>query len=301
VSDSGTPLSVVIATGEGWPEVKRLIKSLSHDAESMGAEIIVADGSGRSAPGRGEVSGGVRWIQSVGDSVFVLYAIGLHAAAGDVVALTEDHAQPRPGWLEAILRAHGRHPEAAAIGGAIENGSTGHLIEWASYFTTQGPHMAPLGDRRVRMTTNEANVSYKRWALERHDPDDGSGFMAILYNRRLAEAGEMLRVDDRIVVDHFETTGLGWTTSIHFHNGRTISGFRRARGMSREEWLRMAVALLLPAWRTARAVRVGLAKGRLRRQLIASAPLCLWLEYVQGVGHLTGYLLGPGNSPDHLR
>jgi AraC-like DNA-binding protein len=164
-----------------------------------------------------------------------------------------------------------------------------------------GAHMAPLGNRQVTTTTNEANVSYKRWALQRHDPDDGSGFMAILYNRRLAEAREILRVDDRIVVDHYETTGFGWTTSIHFHNGRTISGFRRARGMTGEEWLRMATALLLPAWRTARAVRVGLGKGRLRRQLVASVPLCMWLEYVQGTGHLVGYLLGPGDSPNHLR
>jgi hypothetical protein len=63
----------------------------------------------------------------------------------------------------------------------------------------------------------------------------------------------------------------------------------------------MATALLLPAWRTLRVMRVGLAKGRLRRQLLASAPFCLWLEYVQGSGSLVGYLLGPGDSPSHLR
>ena len=257
--------------------------------------------AGSAAPTDRELGPAVRWIQALGESVFVLYAIGLRAAAGDVVALTEDHAQPRPAWMEAILRAHEEHPKAAAIGGAIENGSDGHLFEWASYFTTQGPHMAPLGDRQVRMTTNEANVSYKRWVLERHDPDDESGFMAILYNRRLAEAAEILRVDDRMVVDHFETTGFGWTTSIHFHNGRTIAGFRRALGMDSEEWLRMATALLLPAWRTARAVRTGLGKRRMRRQLIASAPFALWLEYAQGAGHLVGYVMGPGNSPNHLR
>jgi len=278
-----------------------LIEALRADAEAVGAEIVIADGSANQPPTDSEAGPSVRWLRASGKSVFVLYALGLGEAHGDVVALTEDHALPRDGWIAAVMRAHSEHPEAAAIGGAIENGSTGRLIEWASYFTTQGPHMAPLGNRQVTMTTNEANVSYKRWALERHDPDDGSGFMAILYNRRLAEAGEILRVDDRIVVDHFETTGLGWTTSIHFHNGRTISGFRRARGMTGEEWLRMATALLLPAWRTARAVRVGLGKGRLRRQLVASGPLCLWLEYVQGTGHLVGYLLGPGGSPNHLR
>ena len=76
------------------------------------------------------------------------------------------------------------------------------------------------------------------------------------------------------------TIGWSWITSrrsgsatplIHFHNGRSISGFRRRRGMTTEEWLRMGSALLLPAWRTSRAVRSGLAKGRLRRQLLASA------------------------------
>jgi hypothetical protein len=71
--------------------------------------------------------------------------------------------------------------------------------------------------------------------------------------------------------------------------------------MSPEDWVRMATALLLPAWRTARVMRVGLRKGRLRRQLLASAPLALWLEYAQGAGSLMGYLLGPGDSPSHLR
>jgi hypothetical protein len=161
--------------------------------------------------------------------------------------------------------------------------------------------MAPLGDQVVPMTTNEANVSYKREAVADLDDNEGLGFMAILHNRRLAESGAILRVDDRMVVDHFETSGFGWTTSIHFHNGKSIAGFRRADGMSHEDWVRVATALMLPAWRTLRVWRVGLAKGRKRRQLLASAPFALWLEYVQGVGSLMGYLLGPGDSPSHLR
>jgi hypothetical protein len=294
-------LSVAIATGEGWPYVRDLIAAIRPDAEGLGAEVVVADGSSNNAPAEAQVGPRVRWIKSEGASVFELFAIALRASRGEIVALTEDHAIPRAGWIPAVIRAHREHPEAAAIGGAIENGSTFGLIEWASYFTTQGPHMAPLGNRVVPMTTNEANVSYKGDVIAEVDPDEGLGFMAILYNRRLAEQGRILRVDDRMVVDHFETIGFSWTTSIHFHNGRTISGFRRERGMSNEDWLRVATSLMLPAWRTLRVLRTGWAKGRLRRQLIASAPLALWLEYVQAVGHLTGYVAGPGSSPGHLR
>ena len=133
--------------------------------------------------------------------------------------------------------------------------------------------MAPLGDRQVGMTTNEANVSYKRWALERHDPDDGSGFMAILYNRRLAEAGEILRVDDRMVVDHFETTGFGWTTSIPLSqrsDDRRLSTSigHGQRGMAAHGDCTPPTGLADCARRAHRPGR-----RRMRRQLIASARL----------------------------
>ena len=296
------PLSVVIGTGEGWPYVRNLVRVLRPQIESVDGELLIVDASGNAAPAADELGDHVLWLSREGaPSVFALYAIGLREARGAIVATTEDHALPRPGWCRAILDAHAAHPEAAAIGGAIENGSQDTLMEWASYFTTQGPHMAPLGDHVVAMTTNEANVSYKREAVALVDDNDGLGFMAILHNRWLADSGAVLRVDDRMVVDHFETTGFVSTTSIHFHNGRSIAGFRRSDGMSREDWVRMATSLLLPAWRSVRVWRTGLAKGRLRRQLLASAPLALWLEYAQGCGSLAGYLLGPGNSPSHLR
>jgi len=294
-------LSVAIATGDGWPYVRDLIASIRPDAEAVGAEIVVVDRTEKAAPTEDEVGKNVRWIKFEGGSIFELFSIALKASRGEVIALTEDHTIPRAGWIPAVIRAHEEHPEAAAIGGAIENGSTFGLIEWASYFTTQGPHMAPLGDRVVPMTTNEANVSYKSDVITEVDPDEGLGFMAILYNRRLAEQGRILRVDDRIIVDHFETIGFGWTTSIHFHNGRTISGFRRERGMTREDWFRVATSMMLPAWRTLRVLRIGWAKRRKRRQLMAAAPFALWLEYVQAFGHLAGYVAGPGGSPDHLR
>jgi len=295
------PLSVVVGTGEGWPYVRDLVRALRPEIEAADGELLIIDGSGHAAPAADELGDRVRWLARDADSVFALYAIGLREARGAVIATTEDHALPRPGWCAAIVAAHAAHPEAAAIGGAIENGSPDALVQWASYFTTQGPHMAPLGDRVVTMTTNEANVSYKRAAVADVDDNDGLGFMAILHNRHLAESGAILRVDDRMVVDHFETAGFGWTTSIHFHNGKSIAGFRRSHGMSDEDWVRMATALLLPAWRTLRVWRVGLAKGRKRRELVTSAPFAIWLEYVQGTGSLMGYLLGPGNSPSHLR
>ena len=295
------PLSIVVATTEGWPYARTVLESFRGEAEQLGAEIIIADGSGRPVPSPAEIGPNTRWLALRLDSVFKLFAAGLREARGDIVATTEDHCTVRSGWCAAILRAHAEHPEAVAIGGAIENGSTGSLLDWASYFITQGPHMAPLGRRQVTTTTNEADLSYKRPAVEALRDGDRLGFMAILHNRRLAQAGHTLRVDDRLVVDHHQAIGVWPTTIIHFHNGRSIAGFRRERGMATEDWIRLAAALLIPAWRTTRALRSGWSKGRLRGTLLASLPWALWLEYCQGVGHLVGYATGPGDSPRHLR
>jgi hypothetical protein len=125
--------------------------------------------------------------------------------------------------------------------------------------------------------------------------------MAILHNRRLAETGAVQRNDDRMQVDHFQTVGLAATSAIHFHNGRSISGFRRERGMGPEDWLRMGVSMALPVARTARAVGIVWRKGRHRRELLAGVPLMLWLDLCQGAGHLIGYAAGAGDSPNYLR
>jgi hypothetical protein len=301
-NDAGRPpLSVVVATTEGWPYVRPLVVSLRGQAEAVGAEIVFADGSGRAAPAVDDIGPNTRWLTFAETTVFRLFMDGLRAARGEIVAMTEDHCTVHAGWCAAILSAHAEHPTAAAIGGALENGSSGSLVDWASFFITQGMHLAPLGEREVGATTNEANLSFKHWAVEQLGDSAGMGFMAILELPRLAERGGVLRVDDRMVVDHFQTIGFGPTTAIHYHNGRSIAGFRRAGGMTGEDWLRMAAALVLPVVRTYRAFRIVWAKGRLHGTLLASLPLMLWLDYSQGIGHLVGYARGPGDSPHLLR
>lgn len=44
---------------------------------------------------------------------------GLAAARGEIVAYLDDDALAEPNWLERLLAAYARHPECAAIGGAI--------------------------------------------------------------------------------------------------------------------------------------------------------------------------------------
>ncbi|CAN5562065.1 hypothetical protein BH20CHL6_BH20CHL6_04620 [soil metagenome] len=298
---AGTPvLSVAIATTEGWPYMRTVLESFRADAERRGVEVVVADGSGRPEPPADALPTGTIWMRSDSNDVFRLLAAAMRRCSAPIVATTEDHCTVRPGWCEAIVRAHEEHPGAAAIGGTIENGSSETLLDWGSYFITQGPHMRPLGQREVSFVTNEACLSQKRWAVDLLDDGGGQGVAMIFHTRALHDLGHVLRVDDRVSVDHFQSIGFRQTTTIHFHNGRTIAGFRRRR-MTRADWLRVALAGLLPAYRISRILRICLPKRTHTRELLTSLPWAFWCEYSAGLGHLVGYATGPGDSPRHLR
>jgi hypothetical protein len=291
-------LSICVGTAAGWPAIEPCIRSFLDDARSSGSQVLIADGSGRPPPDDPEILAAVTWRTYDEKSVFRLVQFNLSEAVGEIVALMEDHCTARPGWIAGIVRAHREHPEAAAIGGAIENGTTASPLEWASYLMTQGAHMAPLRNGPAIRIANEANISFKRAALAGF-LEDPMGFMTIRVTRTMADRGEILVNDDRIVVDHHERLGSRATAVIHFDDGRTISGFRRRR-MARGDWLRLLAAPLLPLYRTARVVRNAVVRGR-GGTVAAALPWILVLEYCHEGGEVAGYIAGPGRSPYGLR
>jgi len=103
---------------------------------------------------------------------------------------------------------------SAGFNHSIENGTPGCRLEWASYLMTQGAHMAPLRNGPATRVANEADISFKRWALEDVE-DDPLGFMTIRHLRALADSGALMVNDDRIQVNHNESlspraTAVSW-------------------------------------------------------------------------------------------
>ncbi len=129
------PLSVIVATSQPWPELRMCLDSLHVQAVRAGAEVVVGDGTGQGLPE--DVARRypeVTWLKVQGASVLQLRALAMSHTSGEVVAVTEDHCRVAPDWCERILEAHKRYPEAAAIGGAVENGARRKIIDWASFF-----------------------------------------------------------------------------------------------------------------------------------------------------------------------
>jgi hypothetical protein len=289
------PLTIVVGTIQGWPEIAPNVASLRAAAEAAGGELIVADGSGLPAPSAADIGRVTRWISRPGASVFQLRQVGYAEARGEVVAITEDHCFVPREWGRHFLDTHARHPEAAAVGGSVENAATRHLIDWASFFVVQAAFMAPLPTGPAERVAGAVNVAYKRRALDSLRVYDGMGAMDILHQRMLRERGEALWVEDAIRVWHDQSLGVRATTVIHFHAGRTMSGFNRQR-MNAYHWARAAGAFVVPLARLGRILAIGTRKGHGPR-LAVSLPWIVWLLYSQAAGQFIGYALGPGESP----
>jgi hypothetical protein len=293
-------ISAVIATTQGWPEVRPCLDSLHDQVDTAGGEIVLGDGSrlGIPAPARARYSR-LRLLHRPGASVFRLRAEAVEQSRGAIVAVSEDHCVVAPDWCERILAAHRAHPDAAAIGGAVENGATATWIDWASFFLVNGASMPPLGVGSRRAIALQANVSYKRSALP---PGTHTlGQMEWILNQDLRRSGGTLVSDDRIRVAHVQSLGVGPTCRIHYDDGRTIASFRLERMGTAERWCRIAACPLMPPLLVARTLAQVLPKRRRTATVMASLPWMLVLTSCKAWGNLLGFLFGPGASPERIR
>jgi hypothetical protein len=292
------PITLTVATVQGWPEIAAALDTLRIAAEAAGGEVLVADGSGHEAPGADEIGRTVRWESHPGESVFQLRYRTYRAARGEIVAVTEDHVHVPPDWAARMVEAHGAHPEAAAIGGSVTNGATDTLLDWAGFLVVQAASAAPVRSGPAKGLSGAVNVSYKRAALEHPDTYEGMGAIDVLHQRALARTGAILLTDDSIRVSHVQPLGFRDVTTINFHAGRTISGFRRKR-MDAVQVARIVGAPFVPLARYVRTVAILAPKGY-GSLLVRCAPAMLWLLYAQGLGQFVGYLAGEGDSPHRV-
>jgi hypothetical protein len=292
-----TAISVLIPTRRGWPDARPAVEAFAAEIDPATDEIVVVDGSGKRPP-RAAPSG-VRWIIGREGSVFQLREDGYREVHGSLVAVTEDHCRPVPGWAAALRMAADDHPDAVGIGGSVRNGTPAHAIDRGAFFITQGPHMAPLSPGPSGAVKGP-NVAYRTDVVSRLTGRGSLGVIELFDGPSLAGPGEFFVNDDRIAVYHDQDMGFRATSAVEFHNGRTVASFRRLRpGIG--DVLRVLGAPILPLYRSLRTVRLVRTKPHRGRAFASALPAIFWLQYCHSAGEVLGYLTGPGDSPRKLR
>jgi hypothetical protein len=221
-------------------------------------------------------------------SIPELRAAGFAAATAPIVAMTSDACVPMPGWLDAVRRAHAAGADAA--GGAIDNGSTARLIDWAVFFCEYGRYLPPLSPWPAADLPGP-NVSYTRAALERVADLVRQGTWEPLWHWRLAESGaRLVRDGTRIVIQTKRLTFSGFVRE-RFEYGRSFAAQRTASASPIRRALFTAGCLALPVVVLVRFGRDLLPKRHLGR-LLLSIPYLAVFACVWAAGEAAGYSAG---------
>jgi hypothetical protein len=296
VPEPSPSLSIVVARVDPSDNIHHCLESILGQARTVGAEVIVAE-SVTPNLSRDRYPD-VRHIHEPGASVYRLRALGLLAARGEILAFTEDHCRVAPGWCRAILDAHADDPEAAAIGGAVDNGAVGSLLEWAHFLIPSAGVLPPLSRGPASVMPGSANLTFKRRVIPATFPDHG--VMEFLFTRGLAARGERMVVDDRLRTVHDQPVTPRTSAAAHFHSGRSLAGFRLASMGVAERFGRLLSTPVLPPVMLARTLSRVWRRRDLRMTALASVPWLVALLACHATGEALGYLRGPGDSPQRL-
>lgn len=214
-------------------------------------------------------------------------AAGLHPATGELIAILEDRAPPRPDWTRTMVRLHGELPHAV-IGGAIEC-APGDLLNWAFYACDFSRYALPF-ESGPREWVSDVNVCYKRRAMDMTREIWNIRFNEARVHWTLLDKGETLFLTSEAVVDYRTPyRSLAGVLPERFHWGR-LFGHVRARHLGTVGRLTHVVAGPLIPLRL--FVRHGITqrrKGNTAR-FVKAAPFMLALLTAWTSGEVWGYI-----------
>ena len=284
------PLSVVIPAREGLEEVAAVLDVLVPLAEASGTEVLVVGGP----PAPPVPSAAVRAIPMPVDDILVLRHRAIAEASGDIVAIGEDHAVPRPDWCEAVIRAHAENP-APAIVGCLVNATVSNVAARANFLAFAAEWQPPMPSLPELRPPPASTLSLKRSALEGIGSRPSGWFEAQLLPALFAEGGMV--ADDRIVVDHYQDHSALWSIRNAFHGSRAAYGYLRGEldPGARRRTARWALdGIPRRVRRQAGAVTAPEGMGTLESALVTT------IGVANGLGGTVGALFGPGRSADRV-
>jgi len=224
-----------------------------------------------------------------GERLDELRAIGVAAARGDVIAVTEECCRPDRDWIDRMLKAH--KANYAAIGGAIENG-VDRLLNWATYFADLGRYQNPLPAGESGFAS-VVNVSYKRAALENIRNVWSRRFNETAVHAALMAHGEKLALAGDIVATQCRgDVRLGPSMREFYTWGRSYGSTRARLGGAVKRLVYAGLSPLIPAVLLLRSGSVALSRRRLAGQWLKSLPVSALLTFAWSAGELTGYVAG---------
>lgn len=295
----GPDLSAVLVT-DRWETIRRTVDHLRSQTARERLELVVVAPPGEALDGDGLAD--FRWTQRVDAdtlaSLYVARAAGVRAAQAPVVAFTESHAYPDPGWAEALIETH--CGPWGAVGPVMRNGNPQHAASWGNHFVNFGFWLDPLPAGSIERLPAH-NTSYKRSLLL----DFGEDLPRMLQSEtelqwRLRSAGHDLYFEPAAKTAH-ENMVRRLPSTLDAFDKMRVFGAMRAEGWSAPRRVAYAGGLpLIFAIRLRQVLRDVRRSGR-GHELPAALPMVLAALGGGVAGEAVGYLTGRTGADSAVR
>lgn len=287
--ETAPSLSVVVGAHNARTTIQACLAQLERQRQGTDVELIVVDNStDGTAALVAEHFPAIPLIKAP-EKAFIpeLWAVGIAASRGALVAITTAHCIPGPDWIEQVLHAH--EASYPGIGGAIENDPSAGLTDWAIYFCRYSRFMRPFAES-VEADLAGDNASYKRPALDRHRALWHAGFWEPEVHTALIQEGYALWRTPAVVVYHKRSfSGLGFVRNRFWH-GRQFGFDRGSRIGAGRRLVHVLGAPLVPLVLLLRVAREVWTKKRHTQKFLLSLPLIGVFYLSWAVGEASGYL-----------
>jgi hypothetical protein len=295
-------LSVIVLTPDNYATVRRLMAHLVAQSARDRLEIVfVAPETGGVRPDEEALAlfAAVRFVEAdVLASTAEARAAGVRAAAAPIVAFTEDHSLPKPGWADALIRAH--REAWAVVGPGVVNGNPRSAVSWANLLIEYIEWLLPVS-RGPAPHLPGHNSAYKREVLLRYGAALGERLeVESLLHWELAASGQGLCLEPEAVTAHLNYSRLAAAVPLRFWSGRLFAARRRQGWSPARRLLYVAGAPLIPVVRLARIARQLRHPGRRVPRPAIVLPLTAFLLVCNSVGEMAGYAAGAGSAGQEL-
>ena len=297
---SNVELTVVVPSVNGLHDLIPCLEALEHVRASVRMEVLVVNRLGpdvtqvvqRDFPGARVID------VPLGTTIPEMRHRAFAEALADAVAVIEDHVIVPPEWGTRLLA--GLAAGHDVVGGPIDNAATERLLDWSTFLCEYSACLPPLPEGPAEWLPGN-NIVYRKALLDRFRAVTAEGRWENRLHDAMKADGITLWCDAGLIVGHKKHFGYGEYLSQRFLYSRSYAGARVAGAPLPRRIAYGAAAFALPPLLLMRTLRLITGKGVPKSRVVATLPFIMTYVMSWGVGEITGYWFGAGNSLAKVR
>jgi hypothetical protein len=216
-----------------------------------------------------------------------LAALGIEAATGERILLTEDSCLPDAHWVHALASSEWRG--RGAVGGVIDPGVSASPSMWAFYFVDFFRYMAPLASGELP-TLSVCNVAYSRSQLGEIKSVWRGSFLETSVHDALREKFGPLEIRPDAVVRIRRDVKFSDAVYERYAFGRLFGATRVANAAASRRAYFALLAPALPVVLTGRMASKAASSPAARGSFIKALPSLLTMVAAWSWGEWLGYV-----------